>query len=446
MSGLQRSHYDNRDNPRVRKGLWVRSTMILAATVVSVGCYDQILVPADDADERITLTNDEFLLDQRASYVDEVVGIDTIADAAFSFASGAAALLGNKKPSVELTLTAEVLSPTVNGQVVQATSIWDTGKSKAVVSYNVQGGSRVGAVDYFDRLGDKKKDPRLKSSVTFNDSDVSAVTVDNNFAYAAEATDAVGFPFPAVLERIRIKKKKFTLEDNLRVPLTSFAATSVASTGSVIYATSGDGGGVFALDASDLSTLAEYALDDARWVTVDDKNQRVVVAQGTPGRISVFTEGNFAGGTLNLINTFPFPGANTAQSKSTVEVVGDLAFIAAGSEGVQVVCLDTGAIVGSIPRPNPADLGLSPSVVVSNAVTVDKDVMFISNGEAGVYVVLSGEDFKDIKCDDGLDITVLGSLKFDDLQSVNHVVYRGDYLFIAAGIGGLKVVKVKVKD
>lgn len=39
---------------------------------------------------------------------------------------------------------------------------------------------------------------------------------------------------------------------------------------------------------------------------------------------------------------------------------------------------------------------------------------------------------------------MLGQLQFDNLQSVNHVVYRDDLFFIVAGLGGIKVVEVEV--
>jgi hypothetical protein len=177
-------------------------------------------------------------------------------------------------------------------------------------------------------------------------------------------------------------------------------------------------------------------------VAYDDANQRVVVAQGTPGRLSVFSRGDFPGGSMTLLNTFAFPGANVAESKSTVEIVGGKAFVAAGTGGVQIVCLDTGEIVGTVPRPDPGALGLDPSVVVTNSVTVFEDLMFISNGEAGVYAAAGEDDFDEGSCGDQLNITVLGQLQFDNLQSVNHVVYRDGLLFIASGLGGTKVVEV----
>ena len=284
--------------------------------------------------------------------------------------------------------------------------------------------------------------PSLRSSLQFATSDVSAVFTDGSWAYAATATSDLGFTSPSVLERIRIQSDRFQIDPgNMRIRLTSFAATSAMATNNHVYATSGNGGHVFAFDDNTLALVGQYALADARWVAWDDPGNRVVVLQGTPGRLAVFQENSFPGGSMTLLNTYSFPGANVAEAKSAVEVAGSKAYIAAGTAGVQVMCLSTGAIIATVPIPNPASLGLDPSVVVTNAVTVDNDLMFISNGEAGVYAAAGSRSFEDTSCSP-MTITVLGKLRFSNLQSVNHVVYRNDRLFIAAGVGGTKVVDV----
>ncbi len=405
--------------------------------MLAAGCYDQILAPDVESDGRLTVTNDDATLAGRVSYPDEPVPIVGTG----ATPSGPLGAPLQAPSSLTLTLVGEVLPPTVDGDVVQATSVWMTEDDRAIVSYNLRGSTQVGALDYFTKLLFKR--PQLRSSVTFNDADVNAVFTDGDWAYAATATSDTSFAEPAVLERIRLQSEKFRVGfGNDRVPLASFAATSAMSTGKEIYATSGDGGGVFAFDDSDMSLLGQYPLDDARWVAWDKDNGRVVVVQGTPGRVAVFEEGSFPGGSMTLLNTFSFPGADVAESKSTVEVAGGKAFIAAGPEGVQVMCLDDGQIVGSVPIPDPASLGLDPSVVVTNAVTVQGNLMFISDGEAGVYAASSSESFESSSCDTPLSISVLGRLQFDNLQSVNHVAYRNGNLFIAAGLGGIKVVDV----
>ena len=409
----------------------------LAVATATVACYDQVVAPDFETDGRISITNDEDELDARVSYPHENVPIEGDASPA-----GLASAPARAPSSINLTLRAEVLSPNVGGSTVQATSVWATSDSKAVVSYGMVGSQALGALDYFIQLANNT--PKLKSSLTFSDSDVNAVFTDGTAAYSAIATSEPSFAEPAVLERITLTGVNFTLDGNVRVPLSSFAGTSTMSTGTEIYATSGNGGGVFAFDPATLAPLGEFPLDDARWVAWDRDNGRVVVLQGTPGRLSVFAEGSFPGGSMTLLNTFAFPGADVPESKSTVEIVGGKAFVAAGPAGVQIVCLDNGQIVGSVPRPDPASLGLDPSVVVTNAVTVQDDLMFISNGEAGVYAAAGAESFETSACNAPQDIDVLGQLQFDDLQSANHVVYRNDLLFVAAGLGGIKVVEVDV--
>jgi hypothetical protein len=319
---------------------------LVVASLLASACYDQILTPADESNDRLAITNDEGSLDARVSYPDSDVPIGGPAPS-----SGGAAAVGPAlaPSSVSLTLRAEATPPTISGTTAQATSVSATTNSKAVVSYNLRGAQRLGGADVFINLTSR---PKLQSSVAFADSDVNAISIDDqlgqlSYVYAAVATDDPGFAFPAVLERIQLNGNNFTLDGNLRVPLTSFAATSTVSTESEVYATSGDNGDVFAFSASDLSLLGQYALDDARWVAWDEANSRVVVAQVTPGRISVFAEGEFPGGSMTLLNTFPFPGADVPESKSAIDIAGGKAFIAAGPTGVQIICLDDGQVVGA---------------------------------------------------------------------------------------------------
>lgn len=416
----------------------VALALALFCTALLVGCNDGPNTPGDQGNERLTITNSSFLLDARVGNPDTDVPIETGTTAS---RNGAVAM-ASKPASVTLTLIAEIDPPIVDGEVVQANSIALDGGDKAMVSYNMAGAARLGAVDYITKLTERR--PKLRSSVTFNDSDINAVATDGEYAYAAVATDSLDYPSPAVFERIRLKNDKFVLDDATRIPLTSYAGTSAARTSDEIYATSGDGGGVFAFDKSDLELKGEFPLHDARWVAWDKDGKRVVVVQGTPGQVSVFEEGEFPGGSMRLLNTYSFPGADIPESRSTVDIAGGKAFIAAGPEGVQVVCLDNGQVVGSVPRPDPEALGLDPQDVVTNAVAVDKDLMFISNGGAGIYVAQGDDEFKDSDCDEQQRITVIGRLRFDDFQSVNHVEFENDHLVIAAGLSGVKVVRVEV--
>ena len=423
---------------------------------VALSACEGVDVPGDQANERLSITNNQAALNARVSYVNEDVLIDAgssvlpkpkAALTANNNGNGVvkvklATALAKGSKKIKLKLKAYLAPPVVAGELVQATAVTVSKDTRsAVISYNMRGAPRLGAVDLVTFK--KRSRPKLSSTILFSDSDINSVTADGSQVYAAVASGAPEFSGPAVMERIRIKYNKMILDDNARVQLSSFAATSTVVTKNVVYATSGDGGHVAAFDKDTLEKLGEYPLDDARWVAWDKKGGRIVVAQGTPGRLAVFEEGVFPGGSMNLLNTFSFPGANIPESKSTVVVEGGKAFIAAGTDGVQIMCLDDGQILGSVPIPDPASLGLDPSVVVSNSVSVDEKLLFISNGEAGVYVARASDDFEDTGCNQTFSLTVLGKLKFGDLQSVNHVAVVDKYLLIAAGTGGFKIVEVK---
>lgn len=428
----------NSKSYRAPKGAAIKTIGLagmMSSVLIIAACNDSAIpVLPDEANERVSITNNPDTLNTRISYADEALVVESYTPAALRLPGTIAA-----QETVALRLISEITPPMVDGQRVQATAVTVARNQTAVISYNMRGAPRLGAVDWVNWWRPGR--PYLTSGIIYNDSDINAVNADNEFVYTAVATNATDFPFPAVIERMKIRHRSTTLTDNARAALGSFAATSVLPVDDVVYATSGNEGGLYAFDAQDFSLLGEFPLHDARWVAVDKDNNRLVVAQGTPGMLSVFEEGVFTGGTMNLLNAYSFPGANIAESKSTVEIAGGKAFIAAGTEGVQIMCLDDGSIIGSVPRPSPAMLGLDPAVVVTNAVAVDDDLMFIANGEAGVYVARGSRSFKNNDCEPQ-QITVLGRLRVGNLQSANHVAYKARYLYIAAGLGGVKVIRV----
>jgi len=391
----------------------------LAGLVAACG-GDTPVGPGDMANDRITITNNASALASRVVYHGDVdVPVDT--------GGGPRAA-----PGFTLTLIAEISPPAIGSETLQATSVQIKGNF-AIVGYNMQGAQYLGGIDVINITN--KKRPVLESEGLFADSDINSVSTENGLVYAAQATEDPSFAAPSALEVIRLLGHHLILEGNERVGLPSFAGTSAFSIGGNVFATSGDQGGLSVLTGSPITSQQYMELHDARWVHAADG--KIVVVQGTPGQLSVYDEAS-----LTLENTFPFPGADVPESKSTVDVAGAKAFVAAGPEGVQILSVSTGTIVGVVPRPDPTALGLPPSVVVTNAVAVDGDLLFISNGEAGVYVAQADEPFANTGSEDPQQLNVLGQLQFASLQSVNHVAFRGDYLILATGLGGLKIVQV----
>jgi len=396
--------------------------------------------PGNQANDRIAITNDAGVLASRVTYLSDSIAIDSVGvgyPSALRLSATVHPSAAASQASSNMILKAEVTPPSIGGQTLQATSVAIVG-NLAVVSYNMAGTSYLGGVDVID-ISNRNK-PTLTSQALFTNTDVSAVTTSGSNVYLAEATGDTGFSSPAVFEVVHLSGNQLVLTGNARVALSSFAATSVAS-GTRLYATSGDAGSLFMLDPASFAVTNSIPLHDARWVAVG--GGQVAVVQGTPGTLSVYTES-----TMSVVGSWPFGGADIAESKSHLQLVGGKAFIAAGDSGVQVLNASTGSKLGAVPRPNPDSLGLSPAVVVTNSITVDQDLLFISNGEAGVYLAQGSQAFSATGAGTLPTITMRGKLRFGNLQSVNHVAYSAGgpgnpgVLIVAAGLGGLKIVQV----
>jgi len=378
--------------------------------------------PPDD--DRIVIENDLGTLAARVTQLNEEVVLDTsIQETGLGKAS--------VKP-VTLTLIAEVQPPVVGGEVLQATDVYE--KSGIVyVAYNMQGEQYLGAVDIFDTKD--KDDPELISSMHFIDSDVNGLAFEKDYLYLAMATNRSEFDSPAVVERVKVKNGKLS-DETVTYDVPSWAATDVEATANHLFVTSGaDGGQVTVIKLSDHSVEFSYPVEDARGVNTD--KEEVAVVAGTPARLLTF---DYESG--EKLMDYTLSGANIPFSKSTIEVLKRKAVLALGDGGVQVVCLESGAVVETI-APPVVD-GLDPSVTVANAATTNGKTIYMSNGEAGIYIAYSKDDFNGKNCDVD-DLQMIGSFRLDDLESVNHLALKGDFLFAAGGLGGLKIFKAHEK-
>jgi hypothetical protein len=316
---------------------------------------------------------------------------------------------------------------------VQASSVSMHG-SHAVVSYDVAGAPHLGALLVFQKF---THDPVLRSQALFRDEDAHAVDVFGDKVYVAGAAEPGSFSDLATLERLSLNGSRLTLDAYKRTGLPGFAANAVIRDSQVVYATSGTDGGLTAVDDATFTPLLTVPLDDARWVDVEKKT--VAVARGgTPGGTLTVLDGALP--ALPLKASLPFAGADVPEAKTTVQVVGGKAYIAAGTAGVQVLSLATGNVLAQVPVP--VNTGADPADVVANAVAVEGNLIFISFGGAGVYVAETERPCTEPDDGQPLNLTVLGRLRFGDFQSTNHVALLDGHLFVASGLGGLKIVRV----
>lgn len=384
------------------------------------GCIEK----ETEIDDRIILDSDVAALAGRIEYLDEIIPITN--DRGVGKASVSA-------DSVILTLIAEVSPPEIGGISLQATDVCISG-NKAYVSYNVQGETFLGAVDVFN-ISDPAQ-PVLLANISFSDTDVNGVYNDGNYIYLAGAREADDLNSPAILERVTLQGGLPTDNTEL-LDLVSWAATDVTVANNNIYVTSGaDDGAVSIIAKNTFTVSATYAIDDARGVDINSGDIGVIA--GTPARLLVFDDLNTA-----PLHDYTLDGATIPFSKSTIEINRKKAIVAVGDGGVQVVCLNDGSVIDSLAAP--AVAGLDPGLTVTNSASADHDILFIANGEAGVYVAESDQRFDSNDCNTS-DLTLLGHLQFAVDQSVNHVAYKNNLLFIAGGLGGLKILTVDIVE
>ncbi len=393
-------------------------TVALSALLALAGCSGA------EPDDRIKIENDEEELSGEVEDKDDPIEVQ---------AAGAAnTLMLLPEIDYELTLIAEVSPPEVGGQALQATSI-DLSGGMAVVSYSMVGAPQLGAVDVFTFDADLQ--PTLTARAIFEDSDVHSVTAANGRVYLATGTADESFGTPAVLEVLSVTPEgALSLDEHTRTGLSSYAATSVAVGRGAVYATTGNTGHLHAFEEGTMEPIGAVPLDDARWVDVSD--DALVVVQGTPGRLTTL-----AARPLGATGAYAFAGANIPESKSTVELVGGKAIVAGGAGGTFVFDARTGEPLGHVPVPAINGLGTE---VVTNAVSADGQLMFVSNGAAGVYLVMASQDLSEPLDDTPLAFQTVGRLVFPgDLASANHITYKDGFLFVASGLGGLKIVRVE---
>ncbi|MEX2604259.1 MAG: hypothetical protein WD361_08640 [Gracilimonas sp.] len=391
---------------------------------------------ADEGSD-FTVINNEGELSSRLDTLDIDIEVDTTETAASS------KTFFKKTPSFDLKLIAELTPPEVNGSPVQATMVSILGGSaRAAVSYNERGLAYKGAIDILQLPSGNSRNLRIRSGILFDNADVNAVHVNENriwSALASESSKLVDEGEYSVIRQFSFNGFSISGESEVNASLPGFAANSTKEFGDNVFITSGDNAGlsVFNLDLSE--QIAFIRITDARWVDVND-DWVVVLSGGDNGSLHKYDRAS-----LQLIETYSFGGADTPEAKNTVEIVGNLAMIAAGKSGTHIMDLTNGQLLANIPIPDPARLGLSPDVVTTNAVSAEEEYIFISNGEAGVYVAEANLNLNEFRSGQNLTVDLIGQLKFDEKQSVNHVSYRGNNLIIATGLGGIKAVRLSRK-
>lgn len=411
--------------------LKVPKLLILCFFTVLLSCNKDTDTPVNDPEENqlgdITVNNNAESLNGRITNRNELVPVNRDWQSALKNASSDDV---DYTENFAFTLKADVDPPSNLGTTLMATHV-DIHDNYAFVSYNVQGAEYGGAIEVFD-VSDID-DPQIISQAIFPTADINSVVYDNQklyFSGALEEFETMDYDGPAFLGTLNLNSQmQITLFGIIIVDVKSYSSNSVLTTSDKIFITSGDQGSLTVFDKT-LNQLSVTDIYDARSVYTNTDN--AFVLSGQPGKVTAFDLS-----TLDQTATFDVGGANTPHSKSEIYATDDYIFAALNEGGMSMLLTD-GTIKQNIQKPETPEGG-DDAKHVTNSVSVNNTLVFMGNGESGIT---AGEMISEN--DD--QITILGEMMFEDMNSSNFVTSKDDIVFVASGLGGLKILSIGVDD
>ena len=330
------------------------------------------------------------------------------------------------------TLKAEVEAPSVDGESVQATHVMISTTDKlAFVSYNTKGIEYNGGVEVFDITDEDN--PILKAQALFSDVDFSSVDYYDGVIYLAgaldPASDGYSFESPAVLITMGFSSSNEITAVLETVDIPSYVATDVVVDADHVYVTSGSDGKLSILENSDgYSVLDEIDIADARSLSLNTDN--IYVLGAAQKVIRSFQKSDFTELASTSVDYMI-----TTDSKTEIDVTDNYILAALNESGLDIRNID-GTLKEHFDRPITSEDGIDEDYV-TNSVSLNDELLVIGNGGAGVYIGAMVPENDDV-------VSMLGSMDLDG--SANFVKSEGDYIFVAAGTGGLKIITIGIDE
>ena len=394
---------------------------LILIPIVFTNCKksDSPTIQADQ--EKVFVNNDKTSLNERIIYVQDPVFSTT-----------------HSKDNEDYYwyYVAEVPSPVFNGEILSATHV-NIIDQKAYVSYNVQGNVYMGGIEVIDL-----EDPAFPTVITqmlFMGNDANAVSADiagsnsNRDVYLALSSFKKG----AVVRKLQTQNGQFSgaftdlsLSKYLDSDVISASANGIACTDDYVYVTSGQSeGGVFQISKEDFTLMDVDEFDAAKYV-VTNATKQISLSTGDEAKLHVYNIGTGMGKQMFDIGSIyhqhveePYYG----KSAMHIDQGSDICYVAMGLNGMKAFDITSGAEVYS----SPANMLTKGN---TNGLTKDDLFVYLANGADGLYIARIPEGSGEIIPVQVWDID-------ETVASANLVKATEDWLFVAKGGGGLKILR-----
>ena len=405
--------------------------LLTALFIIVASCSDnnddnQQVDQKKTIEEGVSINNNSADLSSRVTAVNDLVIINNLPGSATK--EGTDGIEIDLTKNYAFTLRAEVEAPKVKGEFVQSTHVKIV-DDMAFVSYNTKGDKYSGGVELFD-ISDPTT-PVLKAQALFPNVDVSSVEYYDGVIYLAGALDpeSAGYVMdsPAILVTLELSNSQQIMSVSDLIDLPSYVATDVEVDEDYVYVTSGSAGSLSILKRSDLSVAKDVVMEDVRSLSINTEN---IYALSAHEHIRSFTKSDFT-----ELEKIEVQGPISEESKTEIDATDEYILAALNESGLDIRNLD-GSLKERFNRPETAEGGLDEDYV-TNSVCLNEELLLIGNGAAGIYVGAMIPENND-------DVTLLGSMEFG--SSVNFVESQGNYIFVAAGTGGLKILTISMDE
>ena len=391
-----------------------------------------------------SVNNDANLLSQRISYIHRTATIEPVVSglndrSASSDVNGAQELYYWEH-------VAEVAPLVIDGNTLSATHI-TLADNKAYVSYHRQGNIHKGAVEIIDLSNPNF--PEIVSQASFLRADINAVTSDFEGSNSSRKiwlamSDAIHGAQVIEIESqgglISENYSRVNISNILEGSGVSASANGITATNNYLYVTSGKTyGGTVVLDKDNLTGLSSENYQDAKYVAVNGRGNNATVVSLVTGDNASIKVGN-VGSNLNT-NSFDIGSIfhqnviETYRGKSTMEfspIDNNNIYIAKGKDGIALVNTSNGNIISE-------SKGTMLVAGNTNGVSTDSDYIYAANGADGISISPHPEGSENIEPIFYWDMA-------EDDASANFIMADGEWVFVAKGGGGFKILRKRVKD
>ncbi|WP_152287294.1 DUF4114 domain-containing protein [Flavicella marina] len=394
------------------------------------------------------IDNNEQSLSSRITYINRTATITPIInDASYSKKGSLKAKSVNGVEEMYYwEHVADVAPLIINEKFLSVTHI-TLNNNKAYISYHKQGDEHFGAIETIDL--NNPNFPIIASRATFPRSDINAISSGPSAAspnvkvWLAMSNSKNG----AQLYEIETDNGVYT-DKHRRVNLSnifdtgiSASANGIASTSQFLYVTSGKThGGTVKLNKSSLKALDFESYQNAKYIAANSFSGNPVIASlvtGDNASLKINRDENDLNATnFSIGEIFHQNVIETYRGKSTMEFSpknSNNLYIAKGKDGIGLYDINNGV-----------ELNKSKGTMLiagnTNGVSTDIDYVYAANGSDGISISPHPTNQNEDICP-----IFYWDLAEED-ASANYIIADGEWVFVAKGKGGFKILRKRTKD